>query len=391
MTKNAKIKPYLVEIPKADLDDLTGRLSRTRWTAPLPSTKGNEWARGVPQAYLRELAEYWREQYDWRKAEAEINTYPQFTTMIDGLDVHFLHVRSPEPDAFPLVLTHGWPGSFVEFLDVIGPLTDPRAHGGDPADAFHVVIPSVPGFGFSGPVTDSGWTAKRVAKAWAELMRRLGYDRYGAQGGDIGAIVAPELGRVDGQRVAGVHVNAASVGFIPLGPVEEEDLAALTETEQARLQRIQHFTTEEWGYNQLQSTRPETVAYALGDSPVGQLAWIVEKFKAWTATAAELPEQAVDRDRMLTNITLYWLTGTAGTSANFYYEGSHTGEWEFPAPSGVPTGVAVFGEDVAIRRFAERSNTITHWADYEQGGHFAAMETPELLVQDIRTFFRAVR
>ena len=391
MTKNAKIKPYTVQIPQADLDDLAGRLGRTRWTVPLPRTQGNDWARGVPQPYLRELAEYWREQYDWRKAEAEINTYPQFTTTIDGLDVHFLHVRSPEADALPLLLTHGWPGSFVEFLDVIGPLADPRAHGGDPDDAFHVVIPSVPGFGFSGPVTDIGWTAKRVAKAWAELMRRLGYDRYGAQGGDIGAIVAPDLGRVAGAHVAGVHVNAASVGFIPLGPVEEDDLAALTDTERARLQRIEHFTTEEWGYNQLQSTRPETVAYALGDSPVGQLAWIVEKFKAWTASDADLPEQAVDRDRMLTNITLYWLTGTAGTSANFYYEGSHTGEWEFPVPSGVPTGVVVFGEDVSIRRFAERSNTITHWAEFEQGGHFAAMETPDLLVQDIRTFFRSVR
>jgi pimeloyl-ACP methyl ester carboxylesterase len=391
MTKNAKIKPFVVEIPQADLDDLGERLGRTRWTAPLPSTNGEEWARGVPQPYLRELTEYWRDQYDWRKAEAEINTYPHFTTMIDGLNVHFLHVRSPEPDSFPLLLTHGWPGSFVEFLDVIGPLTDPSTHGGDPADAFHVVIPSVPGFGFSAPVTESGWTAKRVAKAWAELMRRLGYDRYGAQGGDIGAIVAPELGRVDGQRVAGVHVNAASVGFIPLGPVEEDDLAALTDAERARLRRIEHFTTEEWGYNQLQSTRPETVAYALGDSPVGQLAWIVEKFKAWTASAAELPEQAIDRDRMLTNITLYWLTGTAGTSANFYYEGSHTGEWEFPVPSSVPTGVAVFGEDVAIRRFAERSNRITRWAEYEQGGHFAAMETPDLLVRDVRTFFRTVR
>ncbi len=391
MTKNAKIKPYTVQIPQIDLDDLAERLDRTRWTAPLPATSGNEWARGVPQPYLRELVEYWREHYDWRKAEAEINTYPQFTTMIDGLDVHFLHVRSPEPDALPLLLTHGWPGSFVEFLDVIGPLTDPKAHGGDPADAFHVVIPSVPGFGFSGPITDSGWTAKRVAHAWAELMHRLGYDRYGAQGGDIGAIVGPEVGRVDGAHVIGVHVNAASIGFIPLGPVAEEDLTALTDAERARLERIEHFTTEEWGYNQLQSTRPETLGYALGDSPVGQLAWIVEKFKSWTASAAALPEQAVDRERMLTNITLYWLTGTAGTSANIYYEGSHTGEWEFPVPSGVPTGVGVFGEDVSIRRFAERSNTITYWAEYDQGGHFAAMETPDLLVEDVRLFFRTVR
>jgi pimeloyl-ACP methyl ester carboxylesterase len=337
----------------------------------------------------RHASEYWREQYDWRKSEAEINTYPQFLTSIDGVDVHFLHVRSPEPDAFPLLLTHGWPGSFVEFLDVIGPLTDPQAYGGDPGDAFDVVIPSVPGFGFSGPLADTGWTSKRVARAWAELMRRLRYDRYGAQGGDIGAIVAPDLGRVDPDHVGGAHVNAASVGFIPLGPVAEEDLAALTDTERRRLAKIEHFTTEEWGYNQLQSTRPETVAYALGDSPVGQLAWIVEKFKSWSS-ATDRPEEAVDRDRMLTNITLYWLTGTAGTSANFYYEGSHTGEWEFPVPSGVPTGVTVFGQDVSIRRFAERSNVIRSGPN-EQGGHFAALETPELLTEDIRTFFRTLR
>jgi pimeloyl-ACP methyl ester carboxylesterase len=387
MTKNTEIRPYQVEIPQAQLDDLTDRLSRTRWTTPLP---GPEWDRGVPQPYLKEIAEYWRDQYDWRKAEAEINTHPQFMTTIDGIAVHFLHVRSPEPDALPLLLTHGWPGSFVEFLDVIGPLTDPRAHGGDPSDAFHVVVPSVPGFGFSGPVTETGWTHKRIARAWAELMRRLGYDRYGAQGGDIGAIVAPDLGRVDREHVAGVHVNAASVGFIPLGPVSDEDLAALDDTERGRLAKIAHFTTEEWGYNQLQSTRPETVAYALGDSPVGQLAWVAEKFKAWSS-ATDRPEDAVDRDRMLTNITLYWLTGTAGTSANLYYEGSHTGEWEFPVPSGVPTGVAVFGEDVSIRRFAERSNVITYWADYHQGGHFAAMETPDLFTEDVRTFFRTVR
>ena len=376
-----ELTPYRIDIPQTDLDDLADRLARTRWTAPLP---GQPWDRGVPQPYLRELAEYWRTGYDWRAAEAELNAYPQFTTVIDGTNVHFLHIRSAEPGAFPLVLTHGWPGSVVEFLRVIGPLTDPVRHGSAAGDAFDLVIPSVPGFGFSGPLADTGWVSKRVARAWAELMRRLGYQRYGAQGGDLGAWVSPDLGRVDPEHVAGVHVNAATVGFIPLGPTTDEDLATLSDVEKHRLAEIEHFRTEEWGYNLLQSTRPETLAYALGDSPVGQLAWIAEKFRSWTGA------EAVDRDHLLTNVMLYWLTGTAGTAADFYYEAAHSG-WEFPAPSGVPTGVATFGRDVSIRRFAERSNVITQWTDYDEGGHFAAMETPDLLVEDIRTFFRPLR
>jgi epoxide hydrolase len=388
MSDTDDIRPFRIDVPQADLDDLADRLARTRWGTELP---GTPWDRGVPLAYLRGLAEYWRTTYDWRKAEAALNELPQFTTTVDGTNVHFLHVRSPEPDALPLVLTHGWPGSVVEFLDVIGPLSDPRAHGGDPADAFHLVVPSIPGFGFSGPVTDPGWTTTRVAAAWAELMARLGYDRYGAQGGDMGAIIGPDLGRAAPDKVVGVHVNAASVGFIPLGPVEPEVLEALTPAEQQRMRRIEHFTTEEWGYNALQSTRPATVAHALTDSPAGQLAWIVEKFKSWTSADAALPEDAVDRDRILTNVMLYWLTGTAGSSANLYYEGMHTGEWSIPTPSGVPTGVVVFGEDVAIRHFAEQGNTITHWTDHDTGGHFAALETPDLLVDDVRLFFRSLR
>jgi pimeloyl-ACP methyl ester carboxylesterase len=385
---NEEITPFRIDIPAAALDDLADRLARVRWPVPVP---GTAWERGVPVDYLRGLVGYWRDTYDWRRAEARLNEYPQFTTVIDGATVHFLHVRSPEPDAFPLVLTHGWPGSFVEFLDVIGPLTDPRAHGGDPADAFHLVIPSMPGFGFSSPLPGPGWDAARIARAWAQLMGRLGYERFGAQGGDFGAIVSPELGRVAPQRVAGVHVNAASVGFIPLGPVDEAELADLTPLEQGRMAKVHHFTTEEFGYNTLQSTRPATVAFGLTDSPVGQLAWIVEKFKAWSAAEHELPEQALDRDHLLTNVMIYWLTGTAGSSANIYYEGAHAATWSVPAPSGVPTGVLVFGEDAAIRRFGERSNTITHWRDVEGGGHFAAMETPQILVEDVRDFFRSLR
>jgi pimeloyl-ACP methyl ester carboxylesterase len=382
-----EIKPFQVDFPQAALDDLARRLDQTRWPQPVP---GTGWERGVPVAYLRDLAEYWRAGYDWRAAEASINAFAQFTTDIDGARIHFLHVRSPEPDALPLVLTHGWPGSFVEFLDLIGPLTDPRAHGGDAADAFHVVVPSVPGFGFS-TVPGPGWNTARIAAAWAELMRRLGYDRYGAQGGDLGAVVSPELGRVAASHVIGVHVNAASVGFIPLGPLDDDDLAALSEVDKARLAKIAYFRAEEFGYNLLQSTRPATVGFALTDSPAGQLAWIAEKFKAWTAAAHELPEQAVDRDHLLTNISLYWFTGTAGTAANFYYEAAHAGSWSLPESSGVPTGVVVFGEDVSVRRFAQRSNHIVRWTDIDAGGHFAAMETPDLLLADIREFFRALR
>ncbi len=381
------ILPFRIEVPQADLDELADRLARTRWAAELP---GAPWARGVPGAYLRDLAEHWRTGYDWRRAEAEINKVPQFTTTLDGANVHFLHVRSPEPGALPLILTHGWPGSIVEFLDVIGPLSDPGAHGGDPSDAFDLVIPSIPGFGFSGPLPDEGWTTGRVAAAWAELMSRLGYGRYGSQGGDLGAIIGPDLGRIAPDRVVGVHVNAASVGFIPLGPVEPEVLEALGEADHVRLDRIRHFTTDEWGYNLLQSTRPATLAHALNDSPVGQLAWIVEKFRAWTAAGAEWPEDAVDRDRMLTNVMLYWLTGTSGSAANIYYEGTHA-SWTPPVRSEVPTGVVVFGQDVSIRYFAEQANTITHWTEDDAGGHFAAMEVPERLVADVRSFFRPLR
>jgi epoxide hydrolase len=384
---SAEVQPFRVDIPDAALDDLRDRLARTRWPDELP---GVGWTYGVPLGYLRELAEYWRSGYDWRAQEAELNRFPQFITTIDGASVHFLHVRSPEPDALPLVATHGWPGSVAEFLKVIGPLTDPRAHGGEGADAFHLVVPSIPGYGLSGPTRDTGWTTARVAKAWAELMRRLGYRRYGAQGGDWGAFVAPELGRADADHVVGVHVNAATVGFIPFGEVDPEELATFTEAEKARLERLATSTAGPGnGYFQVQATRPQTLAYALTDSPVGQLAWIVEKFKEW-AHDADVPEDAVDRDQLLTNVMLYWLTGTANSSARLYYENFHAASWGQQLVT-TPTGVAVFAEDYAIRRYAERANNIVHWSEFDRGGHFAAMEAPDLLVQDVRTFFRALR
>lgn len=378
----AQITPFRINIPQSELDDLVTRLDLTRWSTEVP---GAGWSRGVPVGYLEGLVDYWRNSYDWREQEARLNQYPQFTTEIDGQNIHFLHVESPEPDATPLVLLHGWPGSVVEFLDVIGPLSDPRSHGGDPADAFHLVIPSLPGFGFSGPTREVGWTSRRMAKAVAELMRRLGYDRYGAQGGDLGAFVAPDLGRVDPDHVIGVHVNAATIGFIPFGDVPEADLATLTEVEKTRLARMQAYLSDGSAYFQVQATRPQTLAYALTDSPVGQLAWIVEKFKEWTNSRHELPEDAIDRDHILTDVMIYWLTATGGSSAHIYYENMHANEW--PTPSTVPTGVAVFAEDISIRRYAEQSNNIVHWSDFEGGGHFAAMETPALLVADIAAFF----
>jgi pimeloyl-ACP methyl ester carboxylesterase len=387
MTSDAEIRPFRIAIPQADLDDLRDRLARTRWPDELPDVG---WTRGVPLGYLKELAAYWRDGYDWRKQEAALNQHPQFTTTIDGTGVHFLHVRSPEPDALPLLLTHGWPGSVVEFLDVIGPLADPRAHGGDPADAFHLVVPSMPGYGFSGPTRQAGWTTDRVATAWAQLMARLGYGRYGAQGGDWGAFVSPELGRVDPDHVVGVHVNAATVGFIPFGPVDPEELATFTDAEKTRLERLNRFLADMNGYFQIQATRPQTLAYGLTDSPVGQLAWIVEKFKEWTDSSAELPEDAVDRDHLLTNVMLYWLTGTANSSARMYYENMHAAAWG-KQPGATPTGVAVFAEDVAIRRYAEQGNNIVHWSEFDRGGHFAAMEAPDLLVGDVRAFFRGLR
>jgi pimeloyl-ACP methyl ester carboxylesterase len=379
------IRPFRVDVPQADLEDLHDRLARTRWPDELP---GVGWSRGVSLEYLKELAEYWRTVYDWREHEAKLNEFPQFTTTVDDQNLHFLHVQSPEPNALPLIVTHGWPGSVVEFLDVIGPLSDPRAHGGDPADAFHLVIPSIPGFGFSGPTRDTGWTEQRIAAAFAELMRRLGYERYGAQGSDVGAGVSPDLGRIDSGHVIGVHVNAATVGFMPFPPLDDAELAQLTDSERARVERIGEFMAEGFGYAQIQSTRPQTLAYGLTDSPVGQLAWIVEKFQEWTH-GTERPEDAVDRDRLLTNVMLYWLTGTAGSSGGLYYEGAHSGQW--PQPSSVPTGVAVFAEDIAIRRYAEQSNTIVHWSEFDRGGHFAAVEAPDLLIGDVRRFFRGLR
>jgi pimeloyl-ACP methyl ester carboxylesterase len=377
------IRPFRVDIPQADLDDLRDRLARTRWPDELP---GVGWSYGAPVSYLKGLAEYWRTSYDWREREAELNEFPQFTTEIDGQNIHFLHVRSPEPDAMPLLLTHGWPGSIVEFMNILGPLTDPAAHGGDPADAFHVVAPSIPGFGFSGPTKEAGWDLARVAQAWKTLMSRLGYARYGTQGGDTGAVISPAVGRIDSARVIGVHVNGG-LGF-PSG--DPEEFAGLNTAEQERLGRMREQMEDGAGYAIIQSTRPQTLGVGLADSPAGQLAWIVERFKEWTDPAHDLPEDAVSLDQMLTNVSVYWFTGTATSSARLYKE--EAASWgQKTEYSDVPSGVAVFRTDFGVRAIAERDHNVVHWSQFDRGGHFAAMEAPDLLVGDVRTFFRALR
>ena len=285
------VQPFQVSIAKADLEDLQERLACTRWPDELP---GVGWSRGVPLGHLKELTEYWQDGYDWRRWEAKLNEYPQFTTTIDGQNIHFLHVRSPEVGALPLIVSHGYPSSVVEFLSIIGPLTDPRAHGGDPADAFHVVAPSLPGFGFSVPVWQTDWDMPRITRAWVELMRRLGYERYGAHGGDIGAGITGMLASIEPEHVVGAHVNSDPTSFIILGAEIPIDTSGLSDAERGHVERLQrHFQGEGKGYLLLQSTRPQTLAYSLTDSPVGQLAWIVEKFKEWTHPAAALPEDAV--------------------------------------------------------------------------------------------------
>jgi microsomal epoxide hydrolase len=385
------MRPFRIDVPQQDLDDLTARLAATRWP---PATPDVGWSRGVPQGYLQDLVEYWRSGFDWRATERRINAFDQFVTTIDGAEIHFLHVRSPEPHAVPMVLTHGWPGSFLEFLDVIGPLTDPRAHGGDPADAFHVVIPSLPGFGFSGPLSGHDWTLPRVAGMWQSLMASLGYDRYLVQGGDLGAWVSHVLAVIDSDHVLGTHFNF----LVTPPPADPAAMAGLGDADLARLGRLGQFLDDDAGYMKLQATRPQTLAYGLTDSPAGQLAWIIEKFHDWT-DSDKIPEDAIDRDRLLANVTLYWLTATAGSSAHFYYDNRATMPTATtpptpPPPVPGPVGVAVYPRDAAlpIRRFAgEALPRIVQWSEFDRGGHFAAMEQPGLFIEDLRRFGQIVR
>jgi pimeloyl-ACP methyl ester carboxylesterase len=373
MTNDSEIRPFRIDVPQADLDDLHERLARIRWTDELPDAGADY---GVTVDYVRRLTTRWRDEYDWRAWEAKLNGHPQFTTEIDGQSIHFLHVRSPEPNAFPLILTHGWPGSIVEYLDVIGPLTDPRAHGGDPSTAFDLVIPSVPGFGFSGPTTERGWTMYRVAKAWAELMRRLGYERYGAVGNDGGSMISPEVGRVDPEHVAGVHVT--QIFSFPSG--DPAELVDLTEDEQAAMAHLRWFHENMGAFGQLQGQQPQTLAHALADSPAGLVGWNGQLFG-----------DAVDPDFVLTNLAIYWFTRTSASSARFYYENAHA---ESPTePTTVPIGLASFAGDFqSIRRFADRDHkNIASWHTYDVGGHYAAHQAPAELVADLRQFYGPLR
>jgi pimeloyl-ACP methyl ester carboxylesterase len=385
----AGIRPFRIDVPRADLEDLRERLARTRFPDEMP---GAGWGRGVPLGYLKDLADYWANGFDWREWEAKLNELPQFTTEIDGQRIHFLHVRSPEPKALPLIISHGYPSSVVEFLKIIGPLTDPVAHGGEAADGFHVVAPSIPGFGFSTPVREPGWEMARTARAYAGLMRRLGYGRYGAQGGDVGAGIVGMLAGLEGDRVVGAHTNSdplAVIGALDYLPEGAARLAGLSEGDRAAVERTRKVSEEGSGYLKLQSNRPRTIAHALTDSPVGQLAWIVENFEEWTDAANGLPEEAVDLDQLLTDVSLYWFTKTGASAANFLYETGHPTEWG--APGTAPQGWALFAAQPFVRAMMDPGHEIRHWSEFGRGGHFPAMEVPDLLVADVRAFFGAIR
>jgi pimeloyl-ACP methyl ester carboxylesterase len=378
------VTPFRIDVPQSELDELRARLIGTRWPDAEPV---DDWSQGVPLAYLRELCGYWANGYDWRATEARLNRLPQFRTEIDGVGVHFVHVRSPHPNALPLILTHGWPGSIVEFEKAIPLLSEPD----DPADAFHLVIPSLPGYGFSDRPRSTGWTVQRIARAWATLMARLGYSRYGAQGSDWGTSITTSLGQQDTAHLAGIHVMP------PIAAPDPATMDDLTDAERAALADLAHAQAHESGYAEQMTTKPQTVGYALTDSPAGLAAWIVEKFRSWTDCDGR-PENALSRDEMLDDITLYWLTRTTASSARLYWESfREVGEWFSKSTSDtvdVPTGCSVFPKEMPrpSRRWAARRYTdIRHWGELDRGGHFAAFEQPELFADEVRSFFRLVR
>jgi pimeloyl-ACP methyl ester carboxylesterase len=375
------ITPFRIAATDAQLDDLRRRLQATRW--PEAETV-DDWSQGIPLAYLRDVCAYWAEKYDWRAREARLNAFPQFKTAIDDVGIHFLHVRSPHEDALPLVITHGWPGSVVEFHKVIGPLTDPTAHGGDASDAFHVVAPSLPGYGFSDKPTTTGWGVPKIGAAWAELMPRLGYDKYVAQGGDWGAMVTTAIGIQDPENCLGIHLN------MPIAMPDPETMTNLTEAEKQALAGIQHYQEWDSGYSKQQSTRPQSLGYGLVDSPAGQAGWILEKFWSWTDCDGH-PENVLSRDELLDNVMLYWLEGNGASSARLYWE-------SFRTPSTdqvhVPTACSIFPKEIlrTSRRWAEKRFTnLVHWNELSKGGHFAAFEQPETFVDEVRAGFRHAR
>ena len=380
-------EPFRIAVPDAVLADLRERLARTRLPDEMP---GSGWTYGTNLAYLRELVAYWKDRYDWRAAEARLNAFPQFRARVGDLGIHFIHQRGAGPAPLPLLITHGWPGSIAEFAKIIGPLSDPARHGGDPADAFDVVAPSMPGYGFSDHPTTPGMDPERIAALWAELMDGLGYARFGAQGGDWGAMVTTYLGARHASRVVGIHLNMV-IAF-PDDP-QNPNVDGVLPEEFPGLLEAQHFQKEETGYQRIQATKPQTLAYALNDSPAGLAAWIVEKFRTWSDCGGDV-ERRFTKDELLTNIMLYWVPETANSSCRLYYEAVHAEK--FP-PTGlrveVPTGCAIFPGELfkPPRVWAERAFNVQRWTRFPAGGHFAAMEEPAALVDDIRAFFRPLR
>src|SRR5262245_48565680 len=378
---SAALTSHPIAVPESELADLRDRLTRTRW--PDRETVG-DWSQGVPLDYVQDVCRYWTDAYDWRRVEAELNGFEQLRyTDPSGLGIQVLHAPSPEPTALPLVLTHGWPGSVVEFLDVIGPLRDPAAHGGDAADAFHVVCPTLPGYGFSDKPAEAGWNVQRIADCWAGLMATMGYDRYGAQGGDWGSAVTTRLGVQDPAHCVGIHLNMVTVGP-PHGATD------YTEAEQAALASLAYYKEWDSGYSTEQATRRQTVGYGLVDSPAGKAAWVLEKFWAWTDHGGH-PENVITRDRLLDNVMHYWLPGAGASSARLYWESFRRGARD---PVDVPAGMSIFPKEIfrASRRWAERRFCdIRHWNELDRGGHFASFEQPDVFVDEVRAFFRTVR
>ena len=376
----SEITPFTINIPEAQLTDLRDRINNTRWAE---EECVNDWSQGIPLTYVREIADYWATQYDWRKSEQHLNSFNHYLTNINDLDIHFIHQRSPHPDAYPLIITHGWPGSIVEFHKVIQPLVDPTKHGGKAEDAFHVVCPSLPGYGFSGKPSQSGWGVEKIADTWDQLMVRLGYTNYGAQGGDLGASVTTQIGRNVGHCDA-IHIN------MPIGRPTPESLQDPTDEETSALDGLTYYQEWDSGYSKQQSTRPQTLGYGLVDSPVGQMAWIIEKFWSWMDCDGH-PENTLTRDELLDNVMLYWLTASGASSARLYWEsfGSFGGGDKVE----IPTGVASFPKEIirSPRRWCEESYNITHWTTMPKGGHFGAFEQPELFVDDLRLFFQLFR
>lgn len=382
---NSKISPFRVAIAETELQDLRRRVSQTRW--PEHETC-DDWSQGTPLAYTRELADYWCNDYDWRRFEQRLNQWPQFTTGIEGIDIHFIHRRSPRADALPIIISFGWPGSVAEFHKVIDALADPVAHGGRAEDAFHVVVPSLPGFGFSGKPEVTGTSVETIGRMWGTLMSRLGYDRYVAQGGDWGSMITQNIALTETAHCAGIHIN------MPIVAPDPDTMDSLTPQEQSALEGMTFYSEWDSGYSKQQSTRPQTLSYGLADSPVGQMAWIVEKFYAWTdceRDGVKHPEHILSKDELLDNVMLYWLTNSAASSARLYWE-------SFNKPNltkiEMPVGCSIFPKEIfrTSRRWAEKRFTnLIYWNELDKGGHFAAFEQPQLYLEEIRNCFRGLR